>query len=59
MTDRTKEILNFLESLANEYGLRLDKPHKHIIEEAITIIMRVELEPPEELRHFNIPAELE
>jgi hypothetical protein len=59
MTDRTKEILTFLDALANEYGLKFEKENKRKIEDAIKIISRLELEPPEDVKHFDIPAGLD
>jgi hypothetical protein len=59
MTPRTKEILTFLDALANEYGLKFEKENKRKIEEAKNIICRLELEPPEEVKRFDVPAELD
>lgn len=56
---RTKEILEWLNEMANYYSLRLDKHHKQIALDANKIISRVAAGPTDEIKNFDIPPELE
>jgi hypothetical protein len=55
----TVEVLNLLDAIAKDYGLRYEKHKKRLIEEGIRIIARLELEPVEDKEpKFIIPESL-
>ena len=59
MDTKTTEVLNLLEEIANEYGLRYEKDKKSLVRDAINIISKLILSPPEtEKPKFEIPEGL-